>query len=113
MNEISEQGKKVLESLNSPIVQALSDQGITPTYLAKLLKDELKAKQIKVFQDKGKVIYSDPIEALDIQQRARMDAHKLLDHYPKEKIEIESTIFKVINYAKKDDKDDKGEIHKP
>ena len=106
MDELNDQGKKVLESLNSPIVQALNDQGITPSYLAELLRKELNAKQIKVFQHQGEVIYSGEVPALEIQQRARMDAHKLMDHYPKEKIEVEGTIFQVMDYAKEKEDDD-------
>ena len=99
MKEVNKED--ILKNLNSPIIQALNDQGITPSYLAEKLKEELNAKQTKVFQHQGEVIYSADIPALEIQQRARMDAHKLLDHYPKEKIEVEGTIFQVMDYAKK------------
>jgi hypothetical protein len=81
--------ESILKQLNSPIVEALDNEGITPSYLAKLLKKELHAKQIKVFQHQGEVIMSEPLDALDIQQKARQDAHKLLDHYPAERHKIE------------------------
>jgi hypothetical protein len=99
----------ILNQLTSPILKALDNEGITPSYLAKKLKKELNSTTVKVFQDKGIVIYSDPLPALDIQQRARIDCHKLMDHYPHEKVEVEGTIFQVIDYAlnKKEHKDNK------
>jgi len=78
----------ITKQLNSPIVEALENEGITPSYLAKLLKKELKAKEVKVFNDKGIVIYSDPLKALDIMQKARQDAHKLRGDYAAEKHEV-------------------------
>jgi hypothetical protein len=93
--------QKILDSINSPIIKALEGEGITPSYLAKLLKKELKAKQVKVFSNKsGDVIYSEPLEALDIQQKARQDAHKLLDHYPSERHQVEGEItIQVVNFS--------------
>jgi len=93
----------ITKQLNSPIIEALGNEGITPSYLAKLLKKELEAKQVKVFQHQGEIIESEPLEALDIRQKARQDAHKLRGDYPSEKHEVEGTIFQVIDYAKKKD----------
>lgn len=92
--------EKLLESINTPILKALDSEGITLSYLTKHLKKELKAKQIKVFSDKGKVIYSDPLDALEIQQRARQDAHKLRGDYPAEKHQIDGDLqVEIISYA--------------
>ena len=101
-------GKDILKQLNSPIVQALHDQGITPSYLAKKLKSEINSKEIKSFQSKGKVIYSKGLDALDIQQRARMDAHKLLDHYPAERHKIEQLAPITIIFDVPKDKESDG-----
>ena len=76
------------KELLSPILEALDAEGITLPFLSKQLKKELKAKEIKVFNDKGTVIYSDGVPALDIQQRARIDAHKLRGDYPAEEHRI-------------------------
>ena len=89
--EVSE--KDILESLKSPIIKNLEDEGITLPYLAKRLKEELRAKTIKPFLGPGgEVIYSKNLDAWEIRQRARMDAHKLLDHYPSEKHKIEGSL---------------------
>ena len=80
--------KQVLDSLNSPIVKALKREGHTPSALAKRLTAELNATEVKVFCHNGEVIVSDPLISWTVRQRARMDAHKLLNHYPPERQEI-------------------------
>ena len=79
---------KISESLLSPVIQALDGEGITLPFLSKQLHKELKAKEIKAFNDKGTIIYSKGVPALDIQQRARIDAHKLRGDYPAEEHRI-------------------------
>ena len=76
------------KSIESPVIAALEKEGITLSHLSKILHKELKAKEIKVFNDKGTIIYSDGVPALDIQQRARIDAHKLRGDYPAEEHRI-------------------------
>ena len=88
MAEDSQIKKEIEAELLSPIIEALEGEGITIKSLAKALKKELKAKEIKVFNDKGTIIYSDGVPALDIQQRARIDAHKLRGDYPAEEHRI-------------------------
>ena len=88
MVEDSQIKKEIEAELLSPLIEALDAEGITLPYLSKQLKKELKAKEIKVFNDKGKIIYSDGVPALDIQQRARIDAHKLRGDYPAEEHRI-------------------------
>ncbi len=92
MAEDSRIKKEIEAELLSPIIEALDAEGITLPYLSKQLKKELKAKEIKVFNDKGTIIYSDGVPALDIQQRARIDAHKLRGDYPAEKHEVSGSI---------------------
>lgn len=43
---------ELVEAILRPIDEAFKSEGITPTYLAKLLKKELKAKETKVFHNK-------------------------------------------------------------
>ena len=88
MSEISPEEKKIRDGLRSPLVEALDAEGITLPYLSKQIKKELNAEEIKVFNDKGTIIYSKGIPALDIQQRARIDAHKLRGDYPAEEHRI-------------------------
>lgn len=72
--------------LLGPILDAIQGEGIDAKYLAKKLKEELEATEVKVFNDReGGIIYSDPLIAWKVRQSARQDAHKLLDHYPSEK----------------------------
>ncbi len=96
---------KVLEMLVAPMKSAFEKEGITPEYLAKKLKKELNAKKIETFKgtvvnvvpsddpdepdmiESDEVIYSKPMVAWDVRQKARQDAHKLLNHYPPEKRE--------------------------
>lgn len=88
-SRISPEEKAIRVGLRSPMIEALEDEGITIKSLAKALKKELHAKNIKPFlAAKGQIVYSDPLDALDIQQKARIDAHKLLDHYPDERHRI-------------------------
>ena len=75
-------------SLESPVIAALEKEGITLSHLSKILHKELKAKEIKPFKNKNRVIYSKGLNALDIQQRARIDAHKLRGDYPAEEHRI-------------------------
>jgi len=88
-----------VEELNGvdPIHKALDSQGITPMYLAKRLKRELNAKEVKVFKSMvyggdgecgDEIIYSKPLVAWAIRQKARQDAHKLRGDYPAEKLDI-------------------------
>lgn len=88
MAEDSQIKKEIEAELLSPMVEALEGEGITIKSLARQLRKELKAKEIKVFNDKGKIIYSDGVPALEIQQRARIDAHKLRGDYPAEEHRI-------------------------
>ena len=88
MAEDSQIKKEIEAELLSPLIEALDAEGITLSFLSKQLKKELKAKEIKVFNDKGTIIYSDGVPALDVQQRARIDAHKLRGDYPAEEHRI-------------------------
>jgi hypothetical protein len=70
------------------MANVLHGKGITPLYLARKLKAELNAKEVKVFNDKEDgIVYSKALPAWNIRQKARMDAHKLMNHYPAEKHE--------------------------
>ena len=87
--DISPEEKAIRASLRSPMIEALEGEGITIKSLAKHLKKELQATNIKPFlAAKGQIVYSEPLDAHDIQQKARIDAHKLLDHYPDERHRI-------------------------
>ena len=89
MSKISPEEKAIRDGLRSPMIEALEGEGITIHSLAKHLRKELKAKNIKPFlAAKGVIVYSDPLDALEVQQKARMDAQKLFDCYPDERHRI-------------------------
>jgi CMP-2-keto-3-deoxyoctulosonic acid synthetase len=89
--------QELTETIMRPIEEACRKEGICEVYLAKKLKKELNAKEIKVFNPKGNnkpegLIYSKALVAWEIRQRARMDVQKLLGLYPIEKREISGSI---------------------
>lgn len=102
----------IIEAYMRPIEEALNGSGITPEYLAKKLNEELNAEEPRVVQGTGDLagefIYSEPMIAWRIRQRARMDAHKLLGHYPAEKREISGRDGNPISFSViiGDDEDD-------
>jgi hypothetical protein len=69
---------------------ALSARGITLELLAAKLHEELEATEVKVFYDRepGELVYSAPLKAWTIRQRARMDAQELLGLYPPRRQEV-------------------------
>ena len=73
----------------SPLVSALEGEGIAEKYIAKKLKEELEATEVKVFKPRGEDIsYSEPLPAWEVRQRARMDAQRLRGDYPIEEHRI-------------------------
>ena len=82
--------EELLGAIVQPIEESLGNEGITLEYLAKKLKKELNAKEVKAFYDRKtkEVVYSKKLPAWEVRQRARIDAHKLLGHYPAEKHEL-------------------------
>lgn len=70
-----------------PMLRALDKEGITTDYLAKKLKEELDANEVRVFNGKDGIVYSDNLVAWDVRQKARIDAQKLMGVYPAEKHE--------------------------
>lgn len=100
--------QSVLDILQ-PIHQALDDEGITHEYLAKKLKAELEATEIRTFKGDGKgkdVVYSEPMIAWPVRQKARMDAHRLRGDYPAEELKLDSNVsIEVVNYGDNADKD--------
>jgi len=83
---------EMIQAILAPMKQALDDEGITMPRLAKQLGQELEAMRVEVRGGKEGLQYSKPLVAWDVRQRARMDAHKLLGHYPAEKHDISGSI---------------------
>lgn len=89
------------ESAHAILVGVLDAAGVTAHALAKKLRAELNAREIKPFKatqrevdQHGKtvalreeVIYSKPLAAWEVRQRARIDAHKLRGDYAAERDE--------------------------
>ena len=72
----------------SPITKALQKHGITLDYTCKKLKESMEAKETKVFNDSGKLIYSDAFIAHGIRLKASVEALKLQQAYPAERHEV-------------------------
>jgi len=93
----------ILAESMRPIEKALEKYNITPERLAVKLSAELEAKETKFFAFQGKVLETREVDALHIQQRAREDAHRLLNHYPAEKHEHHGNItVEVVNFGEPD-----------
>lgn len=67
---------------------ALMSAGITPKKLAKSLKAELEAMDTKFFASDGIVVSQKDVVAWGVRQKARMDAHAILNHYPAKTVKI-------------------------
>lgn len=77
-----------------PFVNDLRNVGIDGPYLAKKAKRELNAKITKAQIPKGgdEFVYSKPMVAWDVRQKARQDIHRLKGDYPVEKHEHTLTV---------------------
>jgi len=82
------------EEMDGPdmLNKAMEGEGITPESLAKQLKSELEATEVRVFNAQGEVIYSADLPAHKIRQEARKDAHRLRGDYPAERKEISGSL---------------------
>jgi hypothetical protein len=80
--------EKISDSLRSPIIQALDDEGITLPKLAQSLAKELEADETKFFSHQGQIIEQANVIAWDVRQRARQDAHRLRGDYPAEERKV-------------------------
>jgi hypothetical protein len=85
-----EAGAKASEEIYRLYAARMDKNGITDDYLAKKLKAELNAKDTEIFLPKNsrKPVYSKPMIAWDVRQKARIDAHKLKGHYPAERHQV-------------------------
>ena len=80
---------EIIQEIAFPLQDTFKKHGITKILLAEKLKDELEAKEQKVFHGSdGKIKYSKKMIAWQVRQKARQDAHKLMSHYPSEKLDL-------------------------
>ena len=76
------------------MAQAMGAQGITPAYLAKKLKAELNAKELRAVvviggdEEGGRERIKESVPAWGVRQKARQDAHRLRGDYPAEQVEV-------------------------
>lgn len=84
-----EEQKELATNEESDIDDALINQGIDASYLARKVKEEMEAHETKTQIPKGhtEFVYSKPLIAWDVRQKGRQDAHKLRGDYPSEKVE--------------------------
>jgi hypothetical protein len=76
-------GRKMLRTIQKKMPEILDAFGITQERIAKKLDSLLEATEVKVFYDSktGKVVYSDPLPALDIQLRTTDVTNKMRGNY--------------------------------
>ena len=73
---------QVLQSIKKKIPEIMDENGLTDEALiGKHLASLLNATEVKAFNHKGKVIYSQPLKALDINMQALREAFKLKGSY--------------------------------
>lgn len=82
-------GALAAENVRKKLQEEFSNAGINYKYLTKKLVEELESHEIKVFSSEHGIKYSKKLIAWKIRQEARKDAHKLLDHYPADRQEID------------------------
>jgi hypothetical protein len=112
-------GEQLIQDLLHPHIEALAQCKITPLYLAKKHKQELNAKETKfqkvkrgpafeapettegikggtqyreIYSTAEEVVIAIDTIAWDVRQRARMDAQKLMNLYPAEKLDVGGTL---------------------
>jgi hypothetical protein len=83
--------RKELEEFVGTYADALRHCAIDERLLAERLWDELHATKVLAHYDteEGEWSYSKRLADMSIRQRARMDAQKVLDLYPEEKLKVE------------------------
>uniref|UniRef100_A0A6M3K7T2 Uncharacterized protein n=1 Tax=viral metagenome TaxID=1070528 RepID=A0A6M3K7T2_9ZZZZ len=87
-----------------PLDVALAGEGITPERLARALREELEAEDERAFSDSEGVKYSKKMPAWQVRQKARMDAHRLLSHYPAEKVDLGGDLtIEIVKFNAEDD----------
>jgi len=89
------------EAILSPITKALTKHGITLDQTCQKLKESMEAKETKVFNNSGELIYSDDLIAHGIRLKAVIEALKLQQAYPAEKQELEITGVQLLAPAVK------------
>ena len=91
-----------------PVEAAFAERGIDLPFLATKLKQELCARRAHYVReakpDPEDAEYKVAYETVDWQTRqgARKDAHKLLGHYPNEKLDLKATGSVHINLIEQD-----------
>lgn len=90
-------------SIISPITQALTKNKITLNKTCKRLNESMDAKIVKTFKTKdNKIIHSKPLIAHDIRLKATVEALKLQQAYPVDKLQIEGDTgltIKLVQYG--------------
>ena len=81
----AEQGLSVLD--------AMIAYGITPELLAQKLRERIDATEVKVFNGKDGIVYSEPQVAWDVQADAQDTIHKLRGDYAEQKLTVGGTLF--------------------
>ena len=75
------------------LLDAMLAHGITPELLAQKLRERIEATEVKVFNGKDGIVYSEPLVAWDVQADAQDMIHKLRGDYAEQKLTVSGTLF--------------------
>lgn len=122
-DDLPPETKETLETLHSPIIKALNDEGLTLDKRIKLLVKMTKAKDRKIVKVKGGVkegegkkrhkllvkggdedVVEFKVPALQIQHEALRECFKLANDYPATKLEVENDpVVLIYNEPKEEE----------
>ncbi|MFH2076065.1 MAG: hypothetical protein ABIJ57_12090 [Pseudomonadota bacterium] len=96
--------KDAIKAVVAPFTDAMEKIGINESYLAKKLKEELEATEVKVFNGQEGVVYSKPLISWSVRQKGRMDANRVRGDYPAEELKHTGDLkINLVNYGSKPD----------
>ena len=75
------------------LLDSMLAHGITPEYLAQKLKERIEATEVKVFNGKDGIVYSEPQAAWDVQADTQDMIHRLRGDYAEQKLSVSGTLF--------------------
>ena len=75
------------------LLDAMLAHGITPELLAQKLRERIDASEVKVFNGKDGIVYSEPQVAWDVQADTQDMIHRLRGAYAEQKLTVGGTLF--------------------
>jgi hypothetical protein len=82
---------------NTPFHKEL-DERIPPSVLAEKWKSLMEAEETKVFHHEGRIVYSKPVQALQVQLLATDKVTKLKGYYPNPALSFEGANGQKVSF---------------